>query len=510
VPRYVSFSAIAAHRSDYDPAEAIGLVLAALRAAEHAAGNHGAITLPDARHILLDRHGRVWLSLHSREAATVDVVKRVGQLLCQLLDVDNCSTNASAGVPGALLLLIARAAGQIDLPAPQYLELRNALNRFAPSERQNLSSLHARIVHSQTHDRYRTGAADSRLWPVVRRHRILARATWGASLAAVVVALVFVTIGRRAPEPHRVARHEAVRVEVLDQPVTVEAPAIVGLPDSTVVHPPVESAASRPLLRLAGLADAFSPSFATGGRVLLFHAGRSRAALMRATFNDGGSTTISTLLHDGAANYHATLSPDGAWLAYDSDRDGVRGVFVADSDAQDPRKVSGDGYAAVPKWSPDGGRLAFVKAEPARPRVWNVWVADIRSGIAVRISRHRVGQAWGASWFPDGKRIAYSVEDRLVVANLEDGSTRVFASPRRGHLVRTPAVSPEGRLIVFQTHKDGVWLLDLTSGETRRVLSDRSAEEFAWSPDGQSIVFHTKRDGTWSVWQMDLHRALAG
>jgi Tol biopolymer transport system component len=140
--------------------------------------------------------------------------------------------------------------------------------------------------------------------------------------------------------------------------------------------------------------------------------------------------------------------------------------------------------------------------------VWNVWVADLATGSTSRVSRHNVGQAWGGSWFPDGQRIAYSVEDNLVLANLNGGSIRVIQSPRRGHLIRTPAVSPDGNYVVFQVYRDGAWLLEVASGTMRRVLSDAAAEEFAWSPDGRRVVFHTRRKGAWSVWQLQLDPAL--
>ena len=229
---------------------------------------------------------------------------------------------------------------------------------------------------------------------------------------------------------------------------------------------------------------------------------------MRATFDGTGKPAVATVLRDGATNYHATVSPDGTWLAYDSDRDGSRAVYVAHADAREPRKISGDGYAAVPRWSPEGRRLAFLKAERTRPRVWNVWVADVVTGSLSRVSRHHVGQTWGASWFPDGHQIAYSVEDRLILANLNDGSTRVVQSPRRGQLIRTPAVSPDGHYVVFQVHRDGVWLFDVKRAAMRRLLSDAAAEEFAWSPDGRAIAFHTQRNGTWSVWQLQLDPTL--
>ena len=59
-----------------------------------------------------------------------------------------------------------------------------------------------------------------------------------------------------------------------------------------------------------------------------------------------------------------------------------------------------------------------------------------------RITKHSDGQPWGASWFPDGQRIAYSHEDRLIVRDLESGAERVFLTPVAGRLVRTQRCRP--------------------------------------------------------------------
>jgi Tol biopolymer transport system component len=135
---------------------------------------------------------------------------------------------------------------------------------------------------------------------------------------------------------------------------------------------------------------------------------------------------------------------------------------------------------------------------------------DFDARTLTRVSRHRVGQAWGGSWFPDGERIAYSVEDTLVIANLKSGTTRTVRSPRRGRLIRTPAVSPDGNWVVFQVQRDGVWLLDSSTMTMRRVLADATAEEFAWSPDSSRVVYHTRRQRAWSLWQLELHPSATG
>jgi Tol biopolymer transport system component len=226
---------------------------------------------------------------------------------------------------------------------------------------------------------------------------------------------------------------------------------------------------------------------------------------MRASMTDAGEIQrVEKLIDDGAANYHVVMSPNAELIAYDSDREGVRGVYVAHADGTSPRRISGTGYSIVPSWSPDGTRVAFVRAEPDHPRVWNVWIADVEGGELERITDHEVGQPWGASWFPDGHRLAYSVEDRLMIADLDSGMARGYRSPRKGHLVRTPAVSPDGRRIVFQVQRDGVWLLDVDRARMRRILTDATAEEFVWSPEGDAIAYHARTGGSYGLWRLAL------
>ena len=262
----------------------------------------------------------------------------------------------------------------------------------------------------------------------------------------------------------------------------------------------------------ASTGPVFSPSFAASGSALVFHAGRDPVArLMTAEMRDSSSPLeVVTIVSDEARNYHPRLSPDGRLLAFDSDRDGERGVYVANRDGSQVRRVSGPGFAAVPSWSPDMRALAFVRAEPDRPHVWNLWRLDRSSGEVARLTEHRYGQTWGASWFPDSRRLCYSHEDRLIVLDSEDGSSRVFMSPHPGRLVRTPAVSPDGRLVAFQVLRSGVWLLDLDSGTSRRLIEDPSAEEFAWDPNGGRLAYHSRQSGEWRIWIAAAPREVAG
>jgi len=249
---------------------------------------------------------------------------------------------------------------------------------------------------------------------------------------------------------------------------------------------------------------AYSPTFASVGSAIFYHEeSGDHSALMKAdTDRDGAILRITSIVDDHSHNFHARPSPDGQRIAFDSDRDGERGVYVADVDGHNVRRISGDGFAAIPSWSPDGSTLAFVRAEPNHPKVWNLWTANLATGEQRRLTSYKYGQPWGGSWFPDGKRIAYSHEDRLFVLNLATGASRMYQSPRKGGLVRTPAVSPDGTRAVFQVFHAGTWLLDFKSGAMKKVLADPSAEEYAWAPDGRRVAYHSRSAGKWGVWIM--------
>jgi hypothetical protein len=459
------------------------------------------------------------------------------------------------GVPGGLRYAIARALLEVDAPPFDSLaDFSRALQRFERGDR--LAVVRALMARRAgpvaLHIVSRTQPAREPLStpaPPPRRAEIVAmprparrrgRRLIVAAAAVVVGALALIGVADVMKaghvQPRTVAgarRSSAPAPASVVQPPPTDAVATAGAPPAPSTArlepaplPPAEptrtkraapemrqsaGASTRPPLREDGAVVAldgqhrpiFSPSFASNGSALFFHTGSTRdahsAIAMASSDGMSGDLGVMTIVDDGARNYHVQPSPDGAYIAFDSDRDGERGVYVARRDGTNVRRVSGPGYAAVPTWSPNGRRIAYIRAEDDNPKVWNLWLQPVDADHATRLTSYRYGQTWSASWFPDNRRICYSHEDRLVVLDLESGASRTFASPVKHRLVRTPAVSPDGNEVIFQVFRQGAWLLDLRDGSMREVLADPTAEEFAWSPDGRRVAFHSRRDGQWGI-----------
>ena len=261
--------------------------------------------------------------------------------------------------------------------------------------------------------------------------------------------------------PIREPRQEAVATTAAEVVDSTDVSVAPGRPtDSGAAGPGRTLTNVHPAEGLGTDGVVYSPAFASTGTALYFQREKGRgSALMRADTDPAGrAQRVAPVVDDGANNFHVRPSPDEQWIAFDSDRDRTRGVYVADANGRDARRVSGPGYAAVPSWSPDGRSLVFVRAEPSHPHVWNLWQVTLASGQLRRLTSYKVGQPWGASWFPDGRRIAYSHETALV-------GTR--------HRHRAPAGIPESSRRPPRSHAGSVAIRrrDHLSGVSRRRLA---------------------------------------
>ncbi|CAA9584796.1 MAG: Acylamino-acid-releasing enzyme, partial [uncultured Thermomicrobiales bacterium] len=199
---------------------------------------------------------------------------------------------------------------------------------------------------------------------------------------------------------------------------------------------------------------------------------------------DGGG--LQQLTHAGERNGGARWSPDGAKIAFVSDRDKRSGLFVLPIAGHgEARELVGHkGPISNLAWSPDGARIAYnTSFDPANP-------AEVEppegAPAPVRVIRRR-------DYKFDGRGFLGEVRQQTFVVELEGGERRRLTGEGLDHL--GPLWSPDGRSIALRRGVPGnllrtqIALLEVESGAVRTIGPPMSGQVAAWSPSGDRLVF---------------------
>jgi len=162
---------------------------------------------------------------------------------------------------------------------------------------------------------------------------------------------------------------------------------------------------------------------------------------------------------------------------------GARLLRRAPSAAQIGRRtqVTHDpGLEIDPALSPDGRFIAYSGAEGI------LLVRQVEGGDPVHVIREGDGRGRWPAWTPDGQRLVFLSPHGVAVVPALGGAPRLVAAaaaPERGM-----ALSPDGREVAFVAH-DSLYARPVDGGAARLVTVSREAHSPAWSPDGRWIAF---------------------
>ncbi len=214
------------------------------------------------------------------------------------------------------------------------------------------------------------------------------------------------------------------------------------------------------------------------------------------------------LLKSNQSVMNPEFSPDGRWIAVQSDFEGDENfnLYVVPAAGGDARKLTDTpADSAFPRWSPDGTHIAFISNRDQDRE--NVFVVDAAGGRPTQLTR--VDDIVNdIAWRPDGQSLAFGagfgIGDWVGLVDLTGRMERLIDFPNTENylaadLGRPAPWSPDGRRLAFisnlHDHQD-VGVLDLATRSVRWLVENRWDKTLPiWSPDGDRIAYLENRHG---------------
>jgi dipeptidyl aminopeptidase/acylaminoacyl peptidase len=223
------------------------------------------------------------------------------------------------------------------------------------------------------------------------------------------------------------------------------------------------------------------------------------------------------------SEYAPRWSPDGARLAFLSDRGDFTQIYLISADGGEARTLtSGKRSVQAFAWSPDGSRIAFLAPEPPTEqeekkhadkddaRVVDkddkhsrVWIMRADSGKARAVTQSD-WQVNALEWLPTGNHLIVTatnhpesdeVTNRIYDLDPEDGFLHEIVAPRG--VFGDVRISPDGKAVYYVgTRVDGpephdLFVVPLAGGVARNLTAtsvDRPIEHIEWRSDDSLLA----------------------
>ena len=254
------------------------------------------------------------------------------------------------------------------------------------------------------------------------------------------------------------------------------------------------------------LPNATSLTWIDGGKRLLFSEIKEGVHMVVVTTDEGRgqSRDVYSPPSERGMAHHSYLSPDGHWvLIVEMDNRGnLLPCRVVPFQGRGDVRVVGppDGICWSGAWSPDGKWVYLTVSTTDQTHIWRQRFPD---GQPEQVTSGPTSQA-GIAMAADGKSLITSVGsgDSTVWLHDKDGDHQISSEGN----AEAPSFSSEGSSLYYlmangQTDHTELWVRDLASGKTERLLPGYSMDAYSVSRDGKQVAFSVDDpSGRSSLW----------
>lgn len=226
--------------------------------------------------------------------------------------------------------------------------------------------------------------------------------------------------------------------------------------------------------RLYGLLNtqgiAVHPTFASAGGRLAFQLTDRDTNIWRLRL--GGNEPAEPEPFIVSTRWESTpdYSPDGAHIAFTSNRTGHNEIWITDANGTHPRQLTtfGGPHTTWPRWSPDGKHIAFESWDGGNA---DIYVMQAQGGLPQRLTTH-AAHDMVPTWSPDGQWLYFGSSRsgswqvwRIPV----QGGTPEQVSEQGGFVTRFAPTPSDSLLYMARLDANGPWQLPMTGGEASRI-----------------------------------------